>query len=628
MTLCIDITDLDNALAKARGRLLAARGGESHWRGELSTSALSTATAAAALALVDREAHAERITRALDWLAGNVNADGGWGDTTISKSNLSTTLLVWSALGVAGAGEAHDAAAVSAEAWIRRCVGSTNPPKVAAALAGRYGSDRTFSVPILTMCALAGRLGPPERAWRLVPALPFELGALSHRWLRRLRLPVVSYALPALIAMGQVRHHHRRPICPVRRLLRAAAAGRTLRRLERIQPTGGGFLEAAPLTSFVVMSLAGMGLGEHPVARRGVEFLLRTVRHDGSWPIDTNLATWVTTLSVKALAAAGSLDRDLSATAREATVRWLRGQQYRNRHPYTDAAPGGWAWTDLSGGVPDADDTAAAMLALRALAPGDDAVRQGAAAAAAWLMDLQNRDGGVPTFCRGWGTLEFDRSGADLTAHAAAALWAWRDEFSAELRGRTEAAVDRMVGYLTGAQRSAGGWAPLWFGNEHAPGEANPVYGTSRVLSALADMREANVGVGGLIEAGGAWLAGVRNDDGGWGGDAGIPSTVEETAQAVGALSKVVSAESSQRRAKPTSDLTDATGRGGPCGADHLRDCVARGAAWLVERTEGGRRFDPAPIGLYFAKLWYFERLYPVIFTVAALGRARGVLGG
>jgi squalene-hopene/tetraprenyl-beta-curcumene cyclase len=31
---------------------------------------------------------------------------------------------------------------------------------------------------------------------------------------------------------------------------------------------------------------------------------------------------------------------------------------------------------------------------------------------------------------------------------------------------------------------------------------------------------------------------------------------------------------------------------------------------------------EPSPIGFYFAKLWYFERLYPLIFTVAALRRA------
>ena len=29
----------------------------------------------------------------------------------------------------------------------------------------------------------------------------------------------------------------------------------------------------------------------------------------------------------------------------------------------------------------------------------------------------------------------------------------------------------------------------------------------------------------------------------------------------------------------------------------------------------------PWPIGFYFAKLWYHERLYPLIFTTTALGK-------
>jgi len=30
---------------------------------------------------------------------------------------------------------------------------------------------------------------------------------------------------------------------------------------------------------------------------------------------------------------------------------------------------------------------------------------------------------------------------------------------------------------------------------------------------------------------------------------------------------------------------------------------------------------QPAPIGLYFAHLWYSEELYPLIWTLDALGR-------
>ena len=32
---------------------------------------------------------------------------------------------------------------------------------------------------------------------------------------------------------------------------------------------------------------------------------------------------------------------------------------------------------------------------------------------------------------------------------------------------------------------------------------------------------------------------------------------------------------------------------------------------------------EPTPIGFYFAKLWYFERMYPIIFCLAALRRVQ-----
>src|SRR5207237_3201601 len=131
------------------------------------------------------------------------------------------------------------------------------------------------------------------------------------------------------------------------------------------------------------------------------------------WPIDTNLATWVTTLAVSALAAAGDWERlDRCAELRD----WLARQQYQDRHPYTGAAPGGWAWTPLPGGVPDADDSSGALLTVNYAAASVES-QEGTRMGLRWLLDLQNRDGGWPTFCRGWGYLPFDRPGADLTAH-------------------------------------------------------------------------------------------------------------------------------------------------------------------------------------------------------------------
>jgi squalene-hopene/tetraprenyl-beta-curcumene cyclase len=88
----------------------------------------------------------------------------------------------------------------------------------------------------------------------------------------------------------------------------------------------------------------------------------------------------------------------------------------------------------------------------------------------------------------------------------------------------------------------------------------------------------------------------LQNPDGGWGGDVGCPSSVEETALAIEVLLSDLS-ESSQLAAH-------------------------NGLLWLIERVENGTYREPTPIGFYFAKLWYFERLYPLIFTVAALRRA------
>ncbi len=591
---------LEQAYQTALAALLAERTPEGHWVGELSTSALSTATAVSALALVQKATPAHGafgplIAGGLAWLAGNQTADGGWGDTVRSFSNISTTMLCRAAFHLTGAAAEHADCLRRAEDWLHGRYGQT-PEELAEAVRARYGKDRTFSVPILMTSALAGLV-----SWREVPPLPFELACFPQAWFRFLRLPVVSYALPALIAIGQAVYHHRPPRNPLTRLVRRAAIRKSLRVLQAIQPSSGGFLEAAPLTSFVTLGLASTGQAGHPAVGKCVEFLVRSVRPDGSWPIDTNLSTWVTTLAINALAAAGELDK---LGGRQELCAWLLRQQYRERHPYTGAAPGGWAWTPLPGGVPDADDTPGALLALQHLSWLEEnyaAARRGLD----WLLGLENWDGGWPTFCRGWGRLPFDRSGSDLTAHALRAFIAWNRRTNGNIYPITFwtlspdgppdcRAMEDGVLYLARTQRPDGSWLPLWFGNQHAPDDENPTYGTARVLAAYRDLdimlsnEPARRGVG--------WLLAAQNADGGWGGAPDTPSSLEETALAVEVL-------------------LDA----GP----DAEPAVNNGLRWLVQQVEAGGLGRPTPIGFYFAKLWYFEKLYPIIFTVAALGRAR-----
>ena len=49
---------------------------------------------------------------------------------------------------------------------------------------------------------------------------------------------------------------------------------------------------------------------------------------------------------------------------------------------------------------------------------------------------------------------------------------------------------------------------------------------------------------------------------------------------------------------------------------DASRSAFERGRAWL--RTASQLGYRPSPIGFYFAKLWYFETLYPLIFITRA----------
>lgn len=598
-------------------------GQPAHWYGELSTSALSTATAVMALLQVSKAGRTaadykldanlnELMQRGIQWLVEHQNSDGGWGDTLKSISNISTTMLCHAVLHATEQSGLDYQNPSGKQAAIERAREYIDRAGGVAAVRKRYGKDKTFSVPILTHCALAGLV-----SWKEVSSLPFELACLPAKFYAAVKLPVVSYALPALIAIGQVKHHFAPSWSLPLRWIRQAAIRKSLDVLERIQPPNGGFLEAAPLTSFVTMSLAAKGLVDHPVVHRAVHFLCNSVRPDGSWPIDTNLATWVTTLSINALGP------DLPAELRPDLQQWLLGQQYREVHPYTNAPPGAWAWTDLPGGVPDADDTPGAMLALwnlRESAPttnSDTTFEEdfGLFGAVNWLLSLQNRDGGFPTFCRGWGTLPFDRSSPDITAHCLRALSRWLtspESHRNALRwtgkqwivgapgiegspdpqaARANRSIEDGFAFLRRRQREDGSWLPLWFGNQHGHDDENPVYGTSRVLMAYRDCKRLDTTE---AQRAAAFLASIQNADGGWGGAAGIASSVEETALAAEVLLSF----------KP------------------YRLQAFGGIRWLMARVADGSVSDPSPIGFYFAKLWYFERLYPLIFTVSALRRA------
>jgi squalene-hopene/tetraprenyl-beta-curcumene cyclase len=235
---------------------------------------------------------------------------------------------------------------------------------------------------------------------------------------------------------------------------------------------------------------------------------------------------------------------------------------------------------------PSADVTAHAIEMLGALGRAQGDVAQ---AGVRWLLDLQNSDGGIPTFCRGWTNLPFDRSGPDLTAHALLAWRAWQAELSLSSAVKIRDASAKAMKYLEKSQSQSGYWIPLWFGNQATLDDENPTYGTSKVLLAIGST---------ACKRGIDWLIAAQNRDGGWGGAAGMESSIEETALALNALAA---------NSKKTSEAID------------------RGTNWLIDRIQSND-LPASPIGFYFAKLWYFEKLYPLIFTVGALSQVKQLI--
>ncbi len=566
--------------------LLKKRNATGYWEGRLSSSALGVAVAITALHFYDARENASEILSGLKWLELNVNNDGGFGDSPESVSNVSTSLLCFAAIKVCGQ---KDDLLLKIGDYLRSQNIDVNSEQLIPAILDFYKTDRTFSVPILTMCALCNV--PGKEAFDSIPQLPFEFSLLPRSFYRMLNLSVVSYAIPALIAVGIAIFRFKKRKNPLMRWIREASVKKSLALLRKIQPESGGYLEAIPLTAFVCLCLIESGYRDQEVVHVGMNFLKRTQREDGSWPIDIDLSTWVTTLAVKSLRS--NLDKVLMPEEKQQITNHLLAIQNKEIHPFNGTKPGGWGWTSHSGSVPDGDDTPGTILALIALnQENPEVVREPVLSGVGWLCQLQNSDGGFPTFSRGWGKLPFDQSCSDLTGHAilsmAKTVHVFEDSLSKKQYSAIKKSFVKALIYLEKQQKPSGYWLPLWFGNQLTADYTNPVYGTARVSAYLNETLKTKLGqeyeviLKLMIDRGCRYLVSVQNQDGSWGGAKEIPGSIEETALAVTALS--------------------------PNGFQEECDS---GLIWLAEKTKSDGLIA-APIGLYFASLWYSEKMYPL----------------
>ncbi|MDB5057555.1 MAG: Prenyltransferase/squalene oxidase, partial [Chloroflexi bacterium] len=296
----------------------------------------------------------------------------------------------------------------------------------------------------------------------------------------------------------------------------------------------------------------------------------------GGWPIDRDLETFDTALSVCAFGEA-----DLPVPRGDAVQEWLLRRQLTTECFATSAAPGGWAWA-MPAGWPDCDDTSYVLLALRTLGlhPGASTIARGER----WLAGMQNSDGSWSTFVRN-SSMPFDHDCPYITGHVLSALK------STGYVDRHPRVLRRALAYLARAQRHDGSFASLWFREATA--------GTASVLEALAACGLARTPC--ALRARDALLR-SQNDDGGWAGLRLQTSTAEETAWAVFALLRYESDPS-------------------------VREAVTGGIAWLVANQLSDGTWTPAPIGLYYSAMWYSDSAFALTLPAQALGRAKSCHG-
>ncbi|MGB8848145.1 MAG: squalene--hopene cyclase [Candidatus Acidiferrales bacterium] len=222
---------------------------------------------------------------------------------------------------------------------------------------------------------------------------------------------------------------------------------------------------------------------------------------------------WDTAIAMVSLEEAG-IDPKHSALVKAA--KWMLDAQITGGGDWQvknrDAESGGWAFEFRNDHFPDVDDTAFVLMALARVGYPDKermeaAVRRGVA----WMLSMQNRDGG-------WGAFDRDNNLTLLNNIPFADHNAMLDPSTADVTARSMEALAKLgwpadhpamkgaLSFLRKDQAPDGPWYGRW--------GVNYVYGTSGVLRAMEAL-----GLGNVPECQHAanWLRSVQNPDGGFG---------------------------------------------------------------------------------------------------------------
>jgi len=611
--------------------LLAAQAPDGHWCGELEGDSILESEYVLVFHFLGRLAD-PRVGKLAAYLRRQQLDGGGWAIYPGGPAEVSASVKAYLALKLAGdePGEPHMARArarILALGGIEACNSFT---KLYLAICGEYdwwrcpavppemvllprwfyfnlaeisSWSRGIVVPLSMIWALRPHRPLPERA-RLdelaLPPSPARRGpstGSSRAW--RACFGALDRALKA---------SERLRATPLRRRALARAEAWTLERIAESDGLGAIF---PPIVNTIFALVARGYPADHPAVAGQVAELARLEIDDGETlrlqPCFS--AVWDTALAVTALVRSGTpADSPELAAAGE----WLVAREVRRLGDWSvkvpGAAAGGWAFEYRNPFYPDCDDTGAVLTALAGLPlarweAGAGAVERGLA----WLLTMQNEDGGWGAFDRGCDrevlthvpfadhNALLDPSTADVTGRALEAL-------AALGLGRGAPAVERAIAFLRGEQEADGAWYGRW--------GVNYLYGTWLALTGMA--RFGDVSREPWCRRAVGWLLDHQNGDGGWGESPrsydepelrGIgDSTAAQTAWAVLAFCAV---------GEGASPLAGAA--------------IERGVRYLLAtQRDDGRWVDEPWTGTGFPRVFYLRyHLYATYFPLMALAAAR-----
>ena len=624
--------NLQESIRRAVSHLLSLQTPEGYWVGELEADTTLDSDYIFFLYVLGKLDN-RRCVKLANYIRRRQLPDGGWNIYAGGPSELNATVKAYVALKLAGDSpsdphmararcQIHDLGGVEAtNSYTRLYLALGNvlpwsyvpaiPPELVLVpswfflnIYSMSSWTRAIVVPLMLVYARKPHWDLPATA-RVDELFKDASGPIpAFKWDRRL----MSWRNFFLVADRLFKWYEKLPWKPLRRLALRKAKEWVLEHLERSE--GLGAIYPAMVNS--VFALRSLGYTtEDLVTAREIGHLAQFEIEDGDTlrmqPCVSPV--WDTALTMFSLQEAG-LPPDHPALVKAAS--WLLDHQVLGGGDWQvtnpDVDPGGWAFEFRNDFYPDVDDTAFVLMALQRVNYPDPArLEQALRRGTAWVLSMQNRDGG-------WGAFDRDNDSAFLTRVPFADHNAMIDPSTGDVTARaleylgrskwpaSDPRIQRAVKFLVKDQTPEGPWCGRW--------GVNYLYGTSGALRALE-----TVGLQRSEECQRAvsWLREVQNPDGGFGESCGSyddpklkargHSTASQTAWAlIGLLAAGEASEPAVRQA-----------------VRYLLD----------QQRENGTWAETAVTGTGFPRVFYLKYdFYRNVFPLYALARYRNMQSG